>query len=185
MFCKAGHHRPRPPAILDAAVGLPTSSNPLRGGKLSAMAAKKKAKKKKKTPARKVRTARGTQKKSTQKKSAQKKASPRKMAAKRAAKPAARLSPPRKRTRAEKRRPDLTFSGSRSAGALSADTDSQGLSDVERADSESVAELLEEGNTLEAGVVRGVEQAEDADESEVRTREFPEDDVPEEYLDKD
>jgi hypothetical protein len=144
------------------------------------MAAKKKAKKKKKAPAEKVRTARGTQKKS-----APKKASPRKVAAKRAAKPAARISPSRKRIRAEKQRPDLTFSGSRRARTLSGDTDSQGLSDVERADSESVAELLEEGNTLEAGVVRGVEQAEDADESEVRTREVPEDDVPEEYLDKD
>jgi len=68
---------------------------------------------------------------------------------------------------------------------LSGDADSQGLSNVERADSESVGELLEEGNTFEAGVVKGVEQADDADEKEVRTREFPEDDVPEEYLDKD
>lgn len=63
--------------------------------------------------------------------------------------------------------------------------DLQGLSNVERADSESVDELLEEGNAFEAGVVAGVERAEDADEKEVRTRQFPEDDVPEEYLDKD
>jgi hypothetical protein len=45
--------------------------------------------------------------------------------------------------------------------------------------------LIDEGNTFEAGVVSGVERADDADEREVRTREFPEDDVPEEYLDKD
>jgi hypothetical protein len=61
----------------------------------------------------------------------------------------------------------------------------QGLSNRERADSESVDELLEEGNALEAGVVSGVEEADDMDEREVRTREVPEDDVPEEYLDKD
>lgn len=68
--------------------------------------------------------------------------------------------------------------------ALSGDADSQGLSDVERADSESVSELLEEGNTFEAGVVEGVERADDTDEKEVRTRELSEDDVPEEYLDE-
>jgi len=63
--------------------------------------------------------------------------------------------------------------------------DLQGLSNRERADSESVDELLEEGNALEAGVVSGVEEADDADEQEVRTREVPEDDVPDEYLDQD
>lgn len=63
--------------------------------------------------------------------------------------------------------------------------DLQGLSDRERADSESVDELLEEGNAFEAGVVRGVQEADDNDEREVHTREFPEDDVPEEYLDED
>jgi hypothetical protein len=63
--------------------------------------------------------------------------------------------------------------------------DLQGLSQRERADSESVGELLEEGNAFEAGVVAGVQEAEDADEKEVRTREVLEDDVPGEYLDKD
>jgi hypothetical protein len=63
--------------------------------------------------------------------------------------------------------------------------DLQGLSRREHADSESVEELLEEGNAFEAGVVTGVEAADDADEKEVRTREVPEDDVPGEYLDKD
>lgn len=60
--------------------------------------------------------------------------------------------------------------------------DLQGLSSVEGADSESVNELVEEGNTLEAGVVTGVEAAENADEHEVHTHEVPEDDVPGEYL---
>jgi hypothetical protein len=59
------------------------------------------------------------------------------------------------------------------------------LSNIESADSESVGELLDEGNTFEAGVVAGVERADDSDEQEVRTREVPEDDVPEEYLDQD
>ena len=62
--------------------------------------------------------------------------------------------------------------------------DLQGLSNVQGADSESVDELLEEGNALEADVVTGVEDAGGADEREVRTHEVPQDDVPEEYLDK-
>jgi hypothetical protein len=45
--------------------------------------------------------------------------------------------------------------------------------------------LVEEGNAFEADAVAGVEAADDADEQEVRTHEVPEDDVPEEYLDKD
>lgn len=60
--------------------------------------------------------------------------------------------------------------------------DFQGLSAVPAADSESVDELLEEGNAFEAGVVKGVEDAERADEKEVRTHEVPQDDVPGEYL---
>lgn len=63
--------------------------------------------------------------------------------------------------------------------------DLQGLSGVEEADSESVDELLEEGNAFEADAVAGVEHAGDAEEQEVHTHEVPEDDVPEEYLDKD
>src|SRR5579864_1124969 len=63
--------------------------------------------------------------------------------------------------------------------------DLQGVRDFERADSESVDELLEEGNAFEAGIVAGVEEAEDDIEKEVKTHEVPEDDVPEEYLDKD
>jgi hypothetical protein len=63
--------------------------------------------------------------------------------------------------------------------------DLQGLSRLESADSESVDELIEEGNAFEADVVAGVESADDADEGEVRTHEVPEDDVPGEYLDKE
>ena len=63
--------------------------------------------------------------------------------------------------------------------------DLQGLSNVQGADSESVDELLEEGNAFEADVVKGVEDAGDADEGEVRTHEVPQDDVPGEYLDKE
>lgn len=70
----------------------------------------------------------------------------------------------------------------RRSGRLSGDL--QGLSGVEGADSESVAELVEEGNAFEAEVISGVEAA-GSDESEVRTHEVPRDDVPEEYLDED
>jgi hypothetical protein len=59
--------------------------------------------------------------------------------------------------------------------------DMQGLSTVEGSDSESVDELLEEGNAFEADVVTGVEDAGNAEEREVHTHEVPEDDVPEEY----
>lgn len=61
--------------------------------------------------------------------------------------------------------------------------DVQGLSTVEDVDSESVEELSEEGQSFEAGIVDGVENAPDADEGEVRTREVREDDVPPEYRD--
>jgi hypothetical protein len=62
--------------------------------------------------------------------------------------------------------------------------DLQGLSNLEGADSESVVELLEEGNAFEAAVVAGVENAGN-EPSEVRTQEVLEDDVPREYLDRD
>ena len=63
--------------------------------------------------------------------------------------------------------------------------DLQGLSRAEQADSESVDELVEEGNLFEAGAVAGVEEADNADEREVHTHQVPEDDVPDEYLDKE
>ncbi len=63
--------------------------------------------------------------------------------------------------------------------------DLQGISLEDRADSESVGELLEEGQTLEAEAVKGIEDALDADQGEVRSHEVPEDDVPREYRDLD
>lgn len=63
--------------------------------------------------------------------------------------------------------------------------DLQGLSNSAGADSESVNELLEEGNAFEAEVVEGVQDAPDADQGEIRTREVQEGDVPDEYLEKD
>ena len=63
--------------------------------------------------------------------------------------------------------------------------DLEGLSNVESADSESVDELLEEGNAFEAGVLSGVEDSRGREGKEVRTREVPEDDVPGEYLDEE
>jgi hypothetical protein len=63
--------------------------------------------------------------------------------------------------------------------------DLQGLSNVQGADSESVDELLEQGNAFEAEVVKGVEDAGDSDEGEVHTHEVPQDDVPGEYRDKE
>jgi hypothetical protein len=63
--------------------------------------------------------------------------------------------------------------------------DAQQISGVADSDSESVEELVEEGNAFEAAAVFGVENAKDPDVSEVTTRQVPEDDVPEEYLNGD
>jgi hypothetical protein len=72
--------------------------------------------------------------------------------------------------------------GARSGGQSG---DTQGIAGGPDVDSESVEELLEEGQSYEAEVVNGVENARDPDQGEVRTREVEEDDVPEEYRDKD
>ena len=72
--------------------------------------------------------------------------------------------------------------GTDSAGQSGA---TQQISDTPTADSESVEELLEEGNAFEANVIYGVETARDQGVSEVITREVPEDDVPGEYLDNE
>jgi hypothetical protein len=69
------------------------------------------------------------------------------------------------------------------AGGQAGDT--LGLSQDEISGPESVEELIEEGQAYEAGIISGVEDAPDADRAEVTTREVPEDDVPEEYLDDD
>src|SRR5436190_1627174 len=81
-------------------------------------------------------------------------------------------------------REPIGFSGrglsSRSGGQAG---DLQGVSDSQGSDSESVRELLEEGNTKEAEVVKGVQEAGERSDREVRTHQISEDDVPEEYLD--
>jgi hypothetical protein len=71
--------------------------------------------------------------------------------------------------------------GAHSAGQSG---DTQGLSSVEEIDSESVEELVEEGQNLEADALAGIEDA-DASQGEVRTRQVLEDDVPREYLEDD
>jgi hypothetical protein len=72
--------------------------------------------------------------------------------------------------------------GARSGGQSG---DTQGIAAGPDVDSESVEELLEEGQSFEAEVVEGVENVPDPDQGEIRTREVEEDDVPEEYRDKD
>ena len=65
------------------------------------------------------------------------------------------------------------------SGGQSGDT--QEISNLPDADSESVEELVEEGNAFEADVIEGVEEGESPDVSEVTTHEVPADDVPPEY----
>jgi len=103
-------------------------------------------------------------------------------------KPVAKVSPVAKKRPSRGKRQEIdtvAFEpkglGARSGGQSG---DLQGLTNREGADSESVDELLEEGNAFEAEVVKGVEDAPDADEGEVHTHEVPEDDVPEEYLEE-
>lgn len=62
--------------------------------------------------------------------------------------------------------------------------DTQGLSNLAEADSESVRELVAEGQYFEAAVISAIENAPDADVGEVRTTQVPEDDVPLEYLER-
>jgi hypothetical protein len=73
--------------------------------------------------------------------------------------------------------------GPRGAGSEAAGQsgDLQGLSRKATSSSESVEELVEEGQAWEASAISGVEDN-DGDPAEVRTHEVPEDDVPEEYL---
>jgi hypothetical protein len=137
----------------------------------------KKSATKKKAPARN---------KSVRKSSLAKRAVTRKPIAKKKA--TKKKSPEKKATR---RREEVinpvTPSGRRGLGAESGGQsgDTQGLSRRSYDDSESVEELMEEGQYMEAEAVSGVENARDADQGEVRTRQFPQDDVPEEYQNED
>jgi hypothetical protein len=166
------------------------------------MATKKKTKKKqtksKKTAGKKV----APMKKAAKRKLAEKRVTPKKKLAKKKAAP--------KKAEVKTKVSGKKTTGGKTAGAIkkqvqgknqSVDTeafalerlgarsgeqsgDLQGLSNVQGADSESVDELLEQGNAFEAEVVKGVEDAGHADKREVRTHEVPQDDVPGEYLDK-
>ncbi len=159
------------------------------------MATKKKTKKKpasSKKPARKKSASRTIVKKSkavAKKKPAAKKAKKKHTGAKKAApkkastkKVAAKNVAPRNRGSQSARVFSPRESGASSAGQSG---DLQGLYRPEAADSESVDELVEEGNAFEADAVLGVENADDNDEQEVHTHEVPEDDVPGEYLDEE
>lgn len=161
----------------------------------------------KRKPARRATARRGKKVASKSKSSSRKKttAGPKKNAANRKAghrsgatrvkKVAGKESPPTKTTRPSgtrrPRRPSGPAVRTRSttrglgaeAGGQSGDT--EGLSRAALADSESVEELVEEGQAFEAGIISGVENAPDADKGGIRTRQVPEDDVPQEYLDED
>lgn len=157
--------------------------------------ARKKTSRKKKSVSRK---------KPTLKKSAARKtASARKKTAKKAApkKRVARRKPAAKKKSAARKKPvarkaarrreqvinPVTPSGRRGLGPESGGQsgDTQGLSRRSYDDSESVEELMEEGQYMEAEAVSGVENARDADQGEVRTTQVPEDDVPEEYREEE
>jgi hypothetical protein len=137
--------------------------------------ATKKSKKKKKSSKPKT----SAQKKNTVKKA---KTAKRSVSRKTAAKKTTRKKPVSK----SRRQSEATFA--RRIPERRSDMDAgdlQGLSRREAADSESVDELVDEGNAFEADAVSGVEEAENADEEEVHTHEVLEDDVPEEYLDEE
>lgn len=134
--------------------------------------------KKKASPAKRAGKARTTKARSTKKTA--KKAAPKKELKGKARKKSSRANPVRELTQDIQNR-RLT-ANQRNLAQESGDL--EGLSRRPLADSESVDELAEEGNAFEAGAVAGVEEADNADEKEVHTREVPEDDVPEEYLDE-
>jgi hypothetical protein len=70
-------------------------------------------------------------------------------------------------------------------GSAGQSGDTQGLSDVAEAGSESVEELVQEGQSYEAEAIGGVEDAPDAEVAEVHMKEVPQDDVPSEYQGQD
>jgi hypothetical protein len=133
-----------------------------------------------KTKSKKKQTKTKTKPKSSKKKALKASATSRKTIAAKKRKPAKKKVVAKRRSAQSK---EFSFKGPEArSGRQSGDL--QGLSRREGADSESIAELIEEGNTFEAEVLSGVEAA-DADEGEVEAHEVPEDDVPGEYLDED
>jgi hypothetical protein len=55
--------------------------------------------------------------------------------------------------------------------------------DLQGIDAGDTAHLLEEGQSFEASLIEGIEDAASADNGPLKPREVPEDDVPAEYLD--
>lgn len=132
--------------------------------------------------------ARKKAKKSTRAKVSAKSRAPKKAASSKRKAAAAKAKPSRRPVRGKTysfEQDEVTTIRANASDSAGQSGDIQGLSDVAEADSESVEELAEEGQDLEAEAIDGVENAPDADRGPVRTREVPEDDVPEEYLDKD
>jgi hypothetical protein len=118
--------------------------------------------------------------KAKKKVTAKKKAAPKKKApAKRSAGRSKKRGTSKARPRGQASNVEVLSAGRRGLGADSGGQsgDLQGISRRESADSESVEELLEEGQSLEAEAISGVENALDPDESEVVTHEVPEDEL--------
>jgi hypothetical protein len=176
---------------------------PGQSDRLGLMATKKKTRKKKSTPAKKsvarksaktsasaasrrmkAKSSKSRSKVSAPKKKAASKSTPRKQLGRKAAPhETARVFRSSLPTRGESQAAETDFKakgrGPRSGGQSG---DLQGLSDVEGADSESVGELLEEGNSFEAEIVKGVQDAPDADVSEVHSHQEREElDLPEDF----
>src|SRR5215467_9638026 len=144
------------------------------------MPAKKKTKKKKQIAKRIVKRAKP---KAAKKKSLKAKTVSRKTIAAKTRKPARKKA---KKVAAKRRSAPREFPVKQpesQSGRLAGDL--QGLSHLEDAESESVAELVEEGNAFEAGILSGVEAADTEDEGEVESHEVQADDVPGEYQDED
>jgi hypothetical protein len=119
-----------------------------------------------------------------QKRLAKRKVAPDKTVARKKEPPKTRNAKPVNKTGRNKVQKPRSLGSLREVSGLQSG-DLQGLSNVESADSESVDELLEEGNAFEAGVVAGVEDSREREGKGVRTREVSEDDVPGEYLDEE
>jgi outer membrane biosynthesis protein TonB len=150
-------------------------------------AKKKAAPKKKAVPKKKATAKKAVAKKPVAKRTNAKAASVKRPAAKKKAPAKTKAALSGSRATGQSRPEPISFSNQRGLGPESGGQsgDTQGLSRRESVDSESVEELLEEGQYLEAAAVSGAEDAPDADESELHTREVLEDDVPEEYTDRD
>jgi hypothetical protein len=171
----------------------PAKSKPSRA-KRAPKTAKPKTARRKAAPRKAASAKRPAAAKKAPRKTVRKKAAARKTSAKRPARKTSSRSP-RSRSSREPvepgaRRAPRSFSPPQPRfGGLGADSggqsgDTEGLQGFAGADSQSVLELLEEGQSFEAGIISGVEGARNADEGEVTTREVAEDDVPLEYLDQ-